>query len=273
MIRPIIVAAFLASAGARATEWVVDERLAPPFAQEDLRGVFVLLDREGERFITNDPVRARRPFLPASTFKILNSLIALEERAVADEHEVLAWDGTDHGSSGWNRDHSLESAFKASAVWFYQEMARRVGEERMAHWLRLAEYGNAGIAGGIDLFWLEGALRITAEEQLLFLERLHDGHVPFSQRVQDTVRRVMIAEEKSTHAVRAKTGWALRGEEGPTGWYVGWVERDGRAWFFALNCDLPRERDGRVRIRVARACLKALSVLQPGEHEILPRSN
>lgn len=265
MIRAIIFAALLASAGARAADWVVDDRLKPLFAAEDLRGVFVLLDREEDRFITNDPLRARRPFLPASTFKILNSLISLEVGAVADELEVVKWDGTDRGSPGWNRDHSLESAFKASAVWFYQEMARRIGEDRMAHWVRLAQYGNTDIAGGIDLFWLEGTLRITAEEQVLFLEHLRDGRLPFSQRVQDIVRRVMIVEETPTHVVRAKTGWALRGEEGPTGWYVGWVERDGRAWYFALNCDLPRERDGRVRLRIARACLRALSVLPPGE--------
>jgi beta-lactamase class D len=257
----IVLAALFAAGGTRATDWVADERLAPLFAKEDLRGVFVLLDRENDRFITNDPERARRAFLPASTFKILNSLIALEERAVADDGDVIAWDGTDHGSPGWNRDHSLASAFKASAVWFYQEMARRVGEERMVYWARVANYGNADTGGGIDRFWLDGALRITAEEQLLFLERLRDGRLTFSRRAQDTVLRIMIVEEAPTHTIRAKTGWALRGEHGPIGWYVGWVERDGRAWYFALNCDLPRERDGRVRIRVAHACLTELSVL------------
>jgi beta-lactamase class D len=259
----VVLVAMLTAIGAHGAQWVVDERLAPLFADEDLRGVFVLLDRENDRFTTNDPARARRPFLPASTFKVLNSLIALEEGAVKDEHEMLKWDGTDHGSPGWNRDHSLESAFKASAVWFYQEMARRVGDERMAHWLRLARYGSADTSGGIDSFWLDGGLRITAEEQVLFLERLHRGELAFSQRTKEIVLRVMIVEQTPTHTLRAKTGWALRGDEGPTGWWVGWVERDGRPSYFALNCDLPRERDGRVRLRVARACLRTLSVLPP----------
>lgn len=264
MKRAIASVLLVVASGAHAATWTVDERLGPLFANEDVQGVFVLLDRESDRFITNDPGRARRPFLPASTFKIMNSLVALEESVVADEHKVIAWDGTDHGSPGWNRDHSLETAFKASAVWFYQEMARRIGDERMAHWVRLAGYGNTDTGGGIDRFWLDGALRITAEEQLLFLERLHRGELPFSPRTREIVLRVMIAEETPTHTLRAKTGWALRGAEGPTGWWVGWVERGGRSWYFALNCDLPRERDGRVRLRVARACLRVLSVLPAG---------
>lgn len=261
--RTILLTVLLAASGARATEWITDERLAPIFAREEFAGVFVMLDPVNDRIVTNDPVRARRAFPPASTFKILNSMIALEERAVADEHEFLRWDGTDHGSIGWNRDHCLETAFKASAVWFYQEMARRVGPERMEHWVKLSGYGNGDIRGGIDVFWLEGSLRISAEEQVRFLQGFHDGKLPFSRHVQDIVRRVMIVEETSAHVLRAKTGWALRGEDGPTGWWVGWVEKGGRVWYFAINGDLPRERDGRVRMRVARACLAELAVLPP----------
>jgi len=262
MIRLLRLTALLGAGNAFAADWSVDERLAQEFAKADLAGVFALLDGDTGRFVTNDVKRAHAPFLPASTFKILNSLVALDTGVVADEHEVINWDGVDRGSPGWNCDHSLESAFKASAVWFYQEMARRIGEERMAHWVRIAGYGNADIRGAIDTFWLEGALRITANEQLLFLQRFRDGGLLFSSRTQDIVRRIMIVEEAPRHVLRAKTGWALRGE-GPIGWYVGWVERDGHAFYFALNCDLPRERDGSVRIKVARACLRVLSVLPP----------
>jgi beta-lactamase class D len=45
----------------------------------------------------------------------------------------------------------------------------------MQTWLERFDYGNRNIAGGQDMFWLDGDLRISALKQVLFLEKLASG--------------------------------------------------------------------------------------------------
>src|SRR5690606_21044420 len=134
-------------------------------------------------------------FIPASTFKIFNSLVALEAGAVASEEEVLEWDGVERGWDAWDQDHSMRSAIRVSAVWFYQELARRIGETRMQQYLREVRYGNQTMDGAIDDFWLSGGLRITPLEQVDFLVRLARNDLPFSDRTMAILRDILILEE------------------------------------------------------------------------------
>lgn len=213
--------------------------LARHFAAFGAEGAFVLYDRSAGTYVRHNPERARRGFLPASTFKILNSLIALETGVLRDEHEVIRWDGMDRGE-WWNGDMDMTRAFSRSAVWFYQEVARRVGEARMREWVERSGYGNRDTSGGIDRFWLEGALRISAEEQVDFLRRLHAGDLPFGARSMEIVRRVMLIEEKDGLVLRGKTGWAhVDGTH--YGWLVGWVEKGRDVYFFATQIETRQE--------------------------------
>jgi beta-lactamase class D len=228
-------------------------------------GAFVLHDLSANRTVVHDPERARQQFLPASTFKILNSLIALETGTLRDEHEIISWDGVDRGD-WWNGDQAMTRAFQRSTVWFYQEVARRTGEQRMREWVQRVGYGNADIGGGIDRFWLEGELRISAEEQVGLLRRLYTGDLPFSERSHTIVKRVMLMEEGDAYVLRGKTGWARQfGSDHVlhTGWLVGWVERGGSAYLFATQIG-SSERDfpmRRAQQEITRGALRELGVL------------
>ena len=152
----------------------VTPALGAPFATRHLPGVFVAFGARTGTWSTNDPVRARARFLPASTFKIPNSLIALEVGSVATVDTNLKWDGVDRGSPGWNCDQSMRVAIQRSTVWFYQEMARRTGEARMAEWVRKIHYGNADARA-----WSEAPLRIAISyENLVQVGALPAGTVP-----------------------------------------------------------------------------------------------
>jgi beta-lactamase class D len=254
------------SAGAaEAVQQRVEVDLSRHFRALGAEGAFVLHDRATGQRLVHDPEGAQRRYLPASTFKILNSLIALETGALADEHEVIAWDGVDRGD-WWNGDQAMTRAFQRSTVWFYQEVARRVGEERMREWVERVGYGNRNIGGGIDRFWLEGDLRISAEEQVDLLQRLYEEQLPFSARTLEIVRGVMLMEEGDGYVLRGKTGWARQG--GPdgvvhTGWLVGWVERAGNAYLFATRI-ASSERDfpmRRAQQEITRGALRELGVL------------
>ncbi len=205
---------------------------------DGLPGTFVLYDLKHDHTLRYNPTRSAERFLPASTFKILNSLISLETGVIPDENTVIKWNGTIYDIPAWNHDQTLRSAIKDSVVWYYQELARRVGPERMQKYVDTVGYGNHDISGNVDSFWLDGALRISADEQVEFLKRLYQNDLPFSQRTLDIVKDILILDKTSVSRLSGKTGTQLRVEPA-INWFVGYVEKDGNVYFFATNLELP----------------------------------
>jgi beta-lactamase class D len=203
---------------------VIDEGLSQLFRQSSVDGAFVLFDARRSLTTVVNPAFASRGFLPASTFKIPNTLIGLETGVISDERFSLRWDGVRRARSEWNRDHDLPSAMKHSVVWFYQEVARRVGQARMEHWVDALGYGNRDISGGIDLFWLEGGLRISPRQQVDFIWRLHSGKLPAVREHVELVERLITLEARNGIVLRGKTGMGSS-DENTLGWFVGSVSR------------------------------------------------
>ena len=149
---------------------VVD--LGTYFAKYHVQGSFLLFNSKEDSYVAYDTARCRQRFIPASTFKIFNSLVALETGVIPDEHYVMKWDSTVRRVPAWNKDQDMAEAIRNSTVWYYQEIARRVGQQRMQRYIDLEHYGNMDISGGIDQFWLRGGLRISQFEQIDLLRNL-----------------------------------------------------------------------------------------------------
>ena len=234
------------------------------FDSKGVRGTFVLFEPALDRYSILDEARARQRYLPASTFKIANAVIGLELGSITDEHEVFRWDGKPKPVPAWERDHTLNTGMRESAIWMFQEIARRTGKARMREWVERLDYGNRDIAGGIDLFWLQGALRISALEQVQFLHKLAEGRLPATQRAQRLTREAMVVEKTRDHTLYAKTGTIDSGRNAIT-WWVGWVERKGRpVAYFALNLDPASRTAFADRFAIARAILAESRVLPSG---------
>jgi beta-lactamase class D len=229
------------------------------FADAGVTGTLVILKDGPDDALTaqvHDPDRAATGFLPASTFKIPNSLIALETGVAAGPDTVFAWDGQRRSIEAWNKDLTLTEALRASSVPVYQEIARRIGHDRMQWWVKNLGYGNADIADAIDTFWLDGRLRISALEQAAFLRRLARGQLPLSRRSMDAVQEMMVEERTEAGVLRAKTGLTARVSPNVC-WWVGWVEKGDGRWIFALNIDSVRPEDIAARKAVVKAVLAA----------------
>ncbi|PSB67583.1 class D beta-lactamase, partial [filamentous cyanobacterium CCP1] len=235
------------------------------FQDLGVEGSIMIYDLNNDRIFQHNPQRNTTAFLPASTFKILNSLISLETGVISNELAVLTWDGIQRMIPEWNQDLNMKEAFKLSAVWFYQVLARRVGYDRMQQWVRQAEYGNQTIGSedDIDRFWLEGELQITPQEQIQFLRRLYNSDLPFSERSLSIVKDIMIMEQTPDYIIRGKTGWVGFGEDvtPEIGWYVGYLEKGENVYFFATNIDIRNENDPAARLELTRRCFKDLAVL------------
>ncbi len=203
------------------------------YDQFEVEGSFVLYDQEQDKYIFYNQGQFEQVFSPASTFKICNSLIGLETGVIKDENFVIAWDSITRNPL-WDKDHNLKTAFKNSTVWYYQELARRVGGQQMKDWLNKVNFGNADTTGGIDKFWLTGGLRISPAQQIDFLKRFRNNQFPFSQRSVDIVKNIMIEKDTLDYILRAKKGWG--GQDNiEIGWYVGYLESKGNVYYFA-NC-------------------------------------
>jgi beta-lactamase class D len=235
----------------------IREDLARHFTDEDTVGTFVGYKVDDYLVIASDKNRSGEAVLPASTFKIPNSLIALETGVVGDpDKDIFKWDGVVRSIEAWNRDHTLRSAIAASAVPVYQEIARRIGTERMQKYVDLFDYGNRDIGGGIDQFWLTGNLRIDPVQQVDFVDRLRRGVLPVSKRGQDLVRDILPVTKAGDSIIRAKSG-LLGAEIGKPslGWLVGWAEKGSEPTVFALNLDCREPRHIADRMKLAQACL------------------
>ena len=241
--------------------WTEREDFGRYFQQAGVEGAFLLYDLENDSFLVHNRERTEKSFIPASTFKIFNSLVALETGVIRDQHEVIAWDSIDRGWEKWNMDLSMSDAFRYSAVWFYQELARRIGRERMQAFLDSTRYGNRKMGPAVDRFWLDGDLRISPKEQIDFLVKLHRNELPFSQRTMDIVREVMIHEQGENYTLRGKTGWGIRFVE-QIGWFVGYVERKGKVYFFATNIDIRDDNDAPARIAITKRILRQLDLME-----------
>src|SRR5437660_1906184 len=214
--------------------------LAKRFFDLGTTGTFVAYKVDDYLIIASDKVRSGEGKLPASTFKIPNSIIALETGVVEDpDKDVFKWDGVTRSIEPWNKDHTLRSAIAVSAVPVYQEIARRIGQERMQKYVDLLEYGNRDIGGGIDQFWLSGNLRIDPIQQVDFVDRLRRGVLPVSKRSQELVRDILPVTKVGDATIRAKSG-LLGAETGnpSLGWLVGWAEKGSSITVFAMNMDV-----------------------------------
>ena len=263
MRRKLMLALFMMSllyATARAAEFRDHPEWTRYFTDAGTQGTFVLYDLQHDSYQVSDRQRAETRFIPASTFKIPNSLIALDTGVVTDEHRVFPWDKTKREEESWNRDHTLRTALKYSVVPIYQGIARQIGAQRMQEYVTKFQYGNTDISGGIEQFWLDGGLRISPVEQVQFLVKLYGNALPVQERSQRIVKDILLIEATAAYILRAKTGYGVRFTPG-IGWWVGWVEREDNTYFFALNMDITSKEQLGARIAIAKAILRAAGIL------------
>ncbi len=258
-VSPLV--ALLASFSSAAADLVARPDWQKHFDEFGVQGTFVLLEPANDRYLVLNESRAKQGFIPASTFKIPNALIGLEIGSIADENEVFHWDGKPKIRPEWEQDQTLATGMKYSVVWMFQEIARRTGKERMKEWLTRLDYGNKDMRGGIDQFWLQGQLRITAFQQVDFLRRLSEGELPMTQRSQRLVREALVVEKTPVYTLYAKSGSTgmLRN---PVNWWVGWVERKGKPRaYFAMNFMPTTKTRYEDRIAITRAILDEAGAL------------
>jgi beta-lactamase class D len=222
-------------------------------------GAFVLYDLKRDRYVRYNEARCRERFSPFSTFKIPNSLIGLDTGVIPDAEYVIKWDRQKYPSfsedtlpfSAWWQDQTLRTAIKRSVVWYYRELALKVGERRMKEYVGKLDYGNEDVSGPLNGFWLNSSLKISADEQVEFLKRLYKEELPVSKRSISIVKEIATLEQTPDYRLSGKTGGGPLAEGRYLGWFVGYLEAKGDTYFFATEIEGPTFisiRDERVAV-------------------------
>ena len=210
-----------------------------PFEECSIDGSITVYDYHEQKWMSNDLDDSQFPTLPASTFKIVNTLIALETGAVKNENKIIPWisdyDTVKYGHRpNTYHDMSMKEAFKLSAGWAYVELAKKIGKARYKNYLTRIGYGNADVSIDDPDFWNFGNFAISPANQIEVLIGIYEETLPFSERSFAILKDIMIEQKTETYTLRAKTGWTRDGGK-DTGWWVGYVENEDDVYFFATR--------------------------------------
>jgi beta-lactamase class D len=227
-------------------------------------GSILIYNQDKNDYMGYNLERCNIAFCPASTFKIPNTLIALES-GIATLETVFSWNGEKRTYSIWEKDMTIKDAFQVSVVPVYQEIARRVGVEKMKYYTQLLNYADLDINDeNIDKFWLEGKSSITQYQQVYFLQKLYNLQFPVSENAMRLTKEIMLYETKNNYKISGKTGWAVRQNESVT-WFVGYIETNNNVYFFATNVAPNKDTDlntfSQVRIELTKAVFRELKIL------------
>lgn len=232
------------------------------FDEQNVDGCFILFDVNDSRTLKYNSAMCDSQFLPSSTFKIPHSLIAMEIGIIPDTSFKLKWDGKKKFLPVWNKDHNFSSALKNSVVWFYEEIGKRVGSERMQSWLEKINYGNRNVSGEYP-YWLRGNLRITPNSQLEFMKKFYFENLPFNPKNIQTVKNILEIEKTDEYKIIGKTGWGdLNGNS--TGWLVGYLTKNNNTYIFVtcIQSSNPPENFASSRLIITKKIFNELGIIK-----------
>lgn len=217
---------------------------------QNTNGCFILYDLKQNKIIQEyNPQRCAERISPESTFKIALSLMAFDQNLITQK-TIFKWDGVDKGMSAWNQDQTPHTWLSNSAVWVSRLITQQLGIAKIQMYLDKFNYGNKDFSGdpgknnGLTNAWLSSSLKISADEQLHFLQRLYLTTLPVLPAAMNITKQNMHLEMAHPNGwdFYGKTGTGYKTEQVATGqnppqvgWFVGFLEQDGVAYAFVLN--------------------------------------
>lgn len=234
---------------------------------EGLNGAAVIYDPSENRYQIYNQETALTQRSPCSTFKIISSLIGLENGIIVPEDSVRPWSGEIFWNEDWNRDIGFEDAFRTSCVWYFRQVIDEIGTELMQEELDRLQYGNRDISDwegrqntnddnrALTGFWIESSLRISPKEQTEVMERIFGSDSEYSKGTQDKLKEVMLVSGQSEPglAVYGKTGQGAEGNTTVDCWFTGFADQGGEQDLL-LCVPWQDERRGSIRCKSEGDC-------------------
>lgn len=216
---------------------------------DGLNGTAVVYDPTSQKYTIYNHDLAVTRSSPCSTFKIISSLIALENGIIEPESSTRTWSGEIFWNEDWNKDIDFQEAFRTSCVWYYRQVIDDIGEDLMQRELDRLQYGNCDISDwegrlntnnnnrALTGFWIESSLKISPKEQVEVMERIFGDNSAYSEETQDELKQVMqVSEVDSTDiSIYGKTGMGKTNGIVVDAWFTGLAESTTGKIYFCVR--------------------------------------
>jgi bla regulator protein BlaR1 len=199
-------------------------------------------------------------YSPCSTFKIITTLLGLENGVISDENSTMKYNGAQYPVESWNKNLTLKEAFHTSCVWYFRQVIDEVGQNAVQKMLTDLGYGNCDISEwngssinplpDLNGFWLESSLEIAPKEQIQVLAKTFDGKTNASPDTISILKKVMLIEEKENTSLFGKTGTGKN-----NAWFVGFFEKESKRWYFAINLQDENHATGKNAQEITQAII------------------
>ncbi|MBK8069359.1 MAG: class D beta-lactamase [Rhodanobacteraceae bacterium] len=235
-------------------------------------GALEIFDPQSKLSFRVNMPRLSEALPPCSTYLIPHFAIALGTGVLKDSDSRIAFDPAKHPDSAnwpasWKRDQTFDTALKDSVQWYAQELSTRIGSARLQQNLKRIKYGNADLSGGLDKFWMSSSLRVTSFQQLDFLRNFREGKLGFNRRITKALQEAMVIERTPDYSLYGKYGSCPMPDGSYIGWLVGYAERGGKVWYYALNLDGKSLAEfAGARLQIVKGSLQELGFI-PGTPE------
>lgn len=196
---------------------------------------------------------------PQSTFKIALSLMGYDAKILKNE-VTPTWPFKKNNEPVLNickGPHNPRTWMRDSCVWYSQVLTKKIGMPTFKAYVTKFHYGNQDVSGdngkhnGLTQSWLSSSLKISPEEQTVFLQKLTDHQLPVSDQSLEMTKKILFREElPGGWKLYGKTGNGLQQNVDKTtpvdlqhGWFVGWIEKNGRVIVFASHIIDDKKQD------------------------------
>ena len=245
---------------------IIEQEFQTILDSSNVNGVIVLFDLNNNLYYSNNYKKANKGHLPASTFKIPNSIIGLETGVIKNKNEIFKWNGEKRYLPAWEKDLNLRQAFQFSCVPCYQEVARKIGVDTMNEYLKKLDYAAMEVDNKtLDNFWLGGNSRISQIQQIDFLKRFYLNELSISKSTYQTMKDILQIEINKNYILSGKTGWSTSNKI-DNGWLVGYLESNKNVYFFATNIEPNKNFNmdlfAKIRKTVTIEALKSIGVIK-----------
>lgn len=194
---------------------------------------------------------------PCSTFKIISSLIGLEQEIIIPDASTKTWSGEWFWNDDWNKDIDFDEAFRASCVWYFREVINEIGQDAMQTELEKLQYGNCDSSDwegrlntnnnnrALTGFWIESSLKISPKEQTEVMERIFGSQSAYSQKTQEQLKQVMLStqQEEPNLAIYGKTGMGKANGVTVDAWFTGFADLAEKRVYFCVYLGETKEKD------------------------------
>lgn len=221
-------------------------------------------------------------YAPCSTFKIALAVMGYDAGILKDEIHPTWPFKPDYEAflDAWKDDQNPTSWIKNSCVWYSQILTRKLGMKKFQAYVKAFDYGNQNLSGDknkdnrLTHAWLSSSLEISAEEQMVFLEKLISNTLPVSIYAQTMTKNCMYLKD-------LLNGWKLYGKTGngmlkdknghktdlQHGWFIGYAKKGHRHILFVSHITDNKKQNTFASLRVKNNTITKLTYFLKGLNE------